>query len=359
MGIIEDVIKNKEEEIKNKQKHPVYKAFLDMSEEAYRGLKAIHYSQLSNYYSNGYKTLFEERKINDSMIFGSLVDCLFTDSINFSNKFKVMDTKLPTEGIMKVINLMLEKNPVSKFEELTNLFIIQCCNEVDYGKSYKDETKVKYISDYSTYYNFRIESRGKQVISFENYELAIKVVEALKRDEKITELLKYNENTDIIYQAKVLTGFGDKQVKCMFDIIKLDFTNKTITPIDLKTSSNIEDNFELNFYTYNYWIQATLYSENLRLKLDELGLQEWSILPFEFIVINKENRQPLIWTFENNILGMNERLQSPYGKPLPKWQDIMSEVLLRLQYGEMEHSMDVINQNNRPKVRGYNVIAYE
>lgn len=359
MGIIEDVIKNQEEKIKNNEKHPVYKAFLDMSEEAYRRLKAIHYSQLSNYYSNGYKTLFEEKKITDAMVFGSLVDCLFTDSINFGNKFKVMNTKLPTEGIMKVINLMLEKNPTSKFEELTNLFIIQCCNEVEYGKSYKDETKVKYISDYSTYYNYRIESKNKQVVSSEDYELAIKAVEAIKRDEKITELLKYDENTDIIYQAKVLTGFGDKQVKCMFDIIKLDFTDKTITPIDLKTSSNIEDAFELNFYTYNYWIQATLYSENLRLKLDELGLQDWSILPFEFIVINKENRQPLIWTFENNLLGMNERFQSPYGKPLPKWQEIRDEVLLRLQYGEMEHSMDVINQNNRPKVRGYNVIAYE
>lgn len=359
MGIIEDVIKKEEKQLKEKEKHPVYKVFLDMSEEAYRGLKAIHYSQLSSYYSGGYKTLFEEKKVTDSMVFGSLVDCLFTDSVNFENKFKVMDTKLPTEGILKVINLMIEKNPTNKFESLTNLFIIQCCREVNYGNNFKDDTKIKYISDYAEYYNFRIESRNKQVISKDDFELAVKTVEALKTDEKITELLSCRENIDILYQPKVLTGFGDRQVKCMFDILILDFNNKSITPIDLKTTSNIEDNFESNFFTFNYWIQATLYSDNLRLKLDESNLYDWSILPYEFIVINKDNRQPLIWTFENNLLGINERLQSPYGKPLPKWQEIMDEIIVRLQYGENEHSLEVIHQNNRPKIKGYSKITYE
>ena len=81
-------------------------------------------------------------------------------------------------------------------------------------------------------------------------------------------------------------------------LIIVDYDNKTITPVDLKTSSHAEWEFYKSFKEYNYQIQARLYWRILK---DNLGKDEYfkdfKLLDYIFIVVNRKTLTPLVWKF--------------------------------------------------------------
>ena len=110
-------------------------------------------------------------------------------------------------------------------------------------------------------------------------------------------------------------------------ILRVDYKNKTIQPIDVKTSYKPTYNFYKSFIEWNYAYQCRLYARILKLNIEkDEYFKDFKILPYKDIVISKSNMIPLIWdcdfTFTEGTLylGKNNqiKLEAPWevGKEL-------------------------------------------
>ena len=84
----------------------------------------------------------------------------------------------------------------------------------------------------------------------------------------------------------------------MADIIIVDYKAKTIQISDLKTSSRPEYAFYDSFVKWNYDIQARLYTALISSIIANSEFKEFTILPFQFIVVSKNTLNPCIWVYD-------------------------------------------------------------
>ena len=110
-------------------------------------------------------------------------------------------------------------------------------------------------------------------------------------------------------------------------ILRVDYKNKTIQPVDVKTSYKPTYNFYKSFIEWNYAYQCRLYARILKLNIEkDEYFKNFTILPYKDIVISKSNMIPLVWdcdfTFVEGTLylGKNNqiKLEAPWevGKEL-------------------------------------------
>ena len=81
-------------------------------------------------------------------------------------------------------------------------------------------------------------------------------------------------------------------------LIIVDYEDKKIIPVDLKTSGHHEWDFQESFCQWDYMIQARLYWLLLRLNLDkDPYFKDFTLENYRFIVVNKDTLTPLVWEF--------------------------------------------------------------
>lgn len=81
-------------------------------------------------------------------------------------------------------------------------------------------------------------------------------------------------------------------------LIIVDHNTKTITPVDLKTSSKSEWDFYKSFIDWDYQIQARLYWRIIRNVLDKDPVfKDYKLEDYRFIVVNRFTLKPLVWIF--------------------------------------------------------------
>ena len=81
-------------------------------------------------------------------------------------------------------------------------------------------------------------------------------------------------------------------------LIIVDYEEKKIIPIDLKTSGSPEWDFQHSFEKWCYMIQARLYWRLLRANmLKDPYFKDFTLEPYRFIVVNKNTLTPLVWKF--------------------------------------------------------------
>ena len=86
----------------------------------------------------------------------------------------------------------------------------------------------------------------------------------------------------------------------MMDEVIVSHKDKTIIPIDLKTSFHYENEFPISFLQWRYMHQARLYYRILKdnLEKDEY-FKDFELLDYRFVVINGDSLKPLVWVFED------------------------------------------------------------
>jgi hypothetical protein len=123
----------------------------------------------------------------------------------------------------------------------------------------------------------------------------------------------------------------------MADLIIVDYDNKIIYPVDLKTSFKPEYKFFKSFIEWRYDIQSKLYYKVIRRNLDmDDYFKDFKLMPYRFIVVNKRTLNPLVWEYDlttsevNETLGKNKQieLRSPWniGEELRYYLDNSSKV---------------------------------
>ena len=82
----------------------------------------------------------------------------------------------------------------------------------------------------------------------------------------------------------------------MIDACRINYKDKTIQPIDVKTSYKPTYNFYKSFIEWNYAYQCRLYARILKLNIEkDEYFKDFTILPYKDIVISKSNMIPLVW----------------------------------------------------------------
>ena len=286
------------------------KSLFDVSwqvdEPTYRADEALSYSMLSKFDREGFKalsTLFDPIS-TPSLLFGSLVDTLLTNPSKFSEEFIIVSEVNISDSVKTVLEDIYATTKQKSLVDVPDEVIHHCCKKNNYYIDDKWAAKrKKEILLGVHYYNLLHKCEGKKVISKELYDEALACKKALCTNPETSKYFmpdpegKY-EN---FYQLKFKGEYQGISLRCMFDCLHIDYENKIITPIDLKTTSKMEYEFPQSFITYRYGIQAQLYYYLLTsILIKDEYFKDFKVEPFKFIVINKDSLLPLVWEFKQS-----------------------------------------------------------
>lgn len=279
----------------------------NVSEDEYRADPALSYSALSRFDREGFDGLGKlfERQDTPSLIFGSIVDALITGGMEeYERRFIVLQD-FGISDTLRIIVRNLYDTYKDYYKELTDI-PDQIVSEVAVNCGYYTDPKyykvrVKKVKECYPYYAVLKDAEGKTPISKQQYEDAMECVRILKTSP--TTERYFSDGTDTFkpyYQLKFKGEYNGIPLRCMADLIWVDYDNKVIYPFDLKTSGHPEWEFHRSFLAWNYSIQARLYYELIRQTIEKDDyFKDFTIADYQFIVISNATRIPLVWEFKD------------------------------------------------------------
>ena len=324
----------------------------DVTEAVYRQDPAVSYSSLATFERDGASAIpfLKEKKSSEALRFGSLVDTMMTEPEELENKFLVADISKVSEAILTIVNNIYEgfdksHNNLAMINRNTILMYVKNAN---YYPTWKDDTRIdKIINEGKDYFSLLGLAKDKMLITQQDYNTAQDCVEILKLSPYTTKYFSedyFNSDIESHYQLKFKYSDNQVNVRCMFDRIIVDHKNKTIQPVDLKTTGKNEEDFEQSFLTWSYWIQSNMYSQILlwNIEMDDY-FKDFTILPFMFVVINRYSRTPLVWK-DNNYLTEGDRVDNS-GKVHKYWIKLLKEFNWHVQNDIYNYSFSSIQNN--------------
>lgn len=298
-----------------------------VDEPTYRADPALSYSTLATYERGGFysiKTL-AEKKESPSLLLGSVVDCILTDGEDaFNDRFAVMDYSITDSGInvCKALASLYGKQ-YKEFKDIPEVLVSQTAQETGFWKDPKWNSRrykeVLNTGDVDIYYKV-LTSSDKTIISSQMYSDALAMVDALKTSEATKFYFApdnpFDDSIRRYYQLKFKATLGGVDYRCMADEIVIDYSNKLIHPVDLKTSSHFEAEFYKSFIDWTYNQQARLYWKIIRENLDkDEYFRDFTLDDYTFIVVNKNTLTPLTWKYTDTqkrgtlIYGKNHNIE--------------------------------------------------
>ena len=317
----------------------------NVSESEYRSDPALSYSILSSFFKNGPKSLINKERVDTPALrMGSCVDTILTAPEEFDDRFYVADIDRFSDTIRKIVErIYLEHTDFTdQICEIQEDLLINILNEENYQSNWKDRTRIDKIIDLGQdYYTVLKYSTGKIVISPQEFSEAQSCVMTLKTHPFSYQIFECNEDEEIFYQLKFKTKIDDIPFRFMMDVCKVNHKKRTILPIDLKTSGKSSELFEKSFLDWAYWIQGGSYSAGLNKIISEDDyFKNFEILPFQFLVINKNDLCPLIW--EMNLNDTIEFTVENYGC---NWRGLLNSTNWHLQNGRFDYSRKSYENN--------------
>jgi hypothetical protein len=263
------------------------------------------------------------------LIEGKLVHCLLFEPEQLKNKFKIIPEKTPSDNIRKVLHKIHDgvnsnQNLLEDTAAWNDVILQALINQNLYQSLKKDEARLAKIKtkDNELYWKF-ISNPNVDVIDNDTLDRCNKKVEIIKSNKKVMELL---DITGSDFELDPIRTYSEKFLQCKLNNFKfglkgyvdhyvIDDNKKSITIIDLKTTSKSLSDFAETVDYYKYWLQAIIYCklvfENHRKECDG-----YEIL-FKFIVIDKYNQ---VYPF------------SVTGETLSKWGEALADILQQVDY---------------------------
>lgn len=318
------------------------KSLIDISwkvdEATYRKGEGYSYSTLAKFQREGFrkiKYLFEKVE-SPSLVFGGLVDTLLTGTQEeVDEKYFIADFPSLSDSLEKIVNALYRKTG-GHFLTLKDI-PEEVIHEVAINENYYSAEKWKnlrlknILEGCSDYYDLLRLAGEKTLVSQEIFNKAILSKEELKSNSYTRFFFARDNGIDgieRIYQAKFKADYNGIPIRCMSDLIVVDHINKTVTPVDLKTSFHYEEDFEKSFTDWRYMIQAQLYAYIIKQNmLQDAYFKDFILLDYRFIVINKETRTPLVWLFPHTFVE-EDCVNNETGEVYPNWRKILG----RLEY---------------------------
>lgn len=319
-----------------------YESLADISwqvtEKEYRSDKALSYSTIARFHREGFNSLSKlfDRVESPSLLFGSLVDTLLTDSDNFDNLFVVAEFPNISDSQMNVVKHLFDcySNLYSSMYDIPDKDIINATELLEFQKNWKPETRAKVLRENGEdIYKLLHITIDKTLISTKDYQDAQMCVEILKNDDFTGPLFAENnpfdKNIERFYQLKFKGIYNNIDLRCMMDLVIVNHEEKKIYPYDLKTSFKGEWDFPLSFIKWCYWIQSRLYWYILKQNLEKSEFyKDYELMNYQFIVISNNSRIPLIWVDPDTSFEGTTN----YGNFVCKdWREIVTNLIYYLE----------------------------
>lgn len=287
----------------------------NVSEEEYRQDKALSYSTLATYERGGFNcldTLFEKKE-SSSLTFGSAVDAIITGGREeFEARFLGVDFPEIPDAIIKIVKKLYNVygTSISMLSNIPDKVIIDLTEEEKYQLNWRPETRAKVIKEKGlAYYGILAIAGDKTILDLKTYEDVEAAVRALKESEAtkfyFADNDPFDDSVERFYQLKFKTTLNNVDYRCMADELVVDYKNKIVYPIDLKTSSHTEWEFYKSFVEWSYQIQSRLYWRIIRTIMDKDDyFCDFKLDNYRFIVVNRKTLTPLVWEFpETTVVG--------------------------------------------------------
>jgi hypothetical protein len=239
---------------------------------------------------------------------GKIIHALLLEPDKVDNMFIVMEGKLPSDNLITVVERVFEhhmelqrmgdsRTQLSEFGDA----ILDILRDINLYQSLKTDAqrqeKVMGNPDVVTYWNFLKRKGEKTIVDAPTMEKCKAIVDKIKADPVITDLLKLNHKddwwkTEEVHNERMLQidlkkfSFG---IKGMLDSVIIDAGAGVIRITDIKTSSKTLKDFPESVKTYRYSVQAAMYNLLVLNTYADLVKQGYSV-EFRFLVIDK-NRQ--------------------------------------------------------------------
>lgn len=307
---------------------------LNISEKDYHAYPAWSHSMVARYAREGFTsiaTIHEPIKETDSMKFGSLFDVLLTRPEDFDSEYAVTDT-LPPPAEQNVLNTLYTLYPeYKKFDTIPDENIQYAISVCNYQPRWKYQSQYEHIAEYHGYYENL--ASGKTFVSSADYTDAIEMKQAFEDNEYVSMIFGHTQDAskiEYLYQMKfvanMLVGKKKLRVKIMPDLLVVNHEDKTVQPVDLKTSSASAISFKDNFLKFRYDIEASMYSDVLRVIMDEAGYVDYTILPYLFADISRSDKLPLVFSYpqydETQLNGLSFKDYNYKG-----WRNLLDEIV--------------------------------
>ena len=303
-----------------------------VDEPTYRADPALSYSLLAKYDREGFgaiPTLFDHID-TDSLRFGSMVDTLVTDGQEaYDSKYVTLpDDCSCGQKERDVVDVILRDNPgVTSLADVPSKAILKALEELSYQSRWRDDTRVKYFKERAEiYFVLKVANPDKTLVTVKDDSDAKACLRKLKYSDSTYYFFEgspfESDEIERLYQLK-FKGEGDGVAyRCMADLIVVDHTKKIIHPIDLKTTGHPEYMFFESFLKWGYAHQARLYWRIIKQNIEKDDyFKDFTLLDYDFVVINRNTLNPLVWHFEDTQKTGTLVYKNPYGEVAAKIRD--------------------------------------
>lgn len=270
-----------------------------MKDEDYFARPELSYSGLARFDKDGV-AVFSTEVEHDKEYYhlGALVEELIDGDIESVNaKFLITDNTRPTAMLGELADAMIENNAT---HNSTTAFTLAKGLGL-WANIKNDETFTKKFDIPQFWGWLKLQDESRRVVSKDIYYLAKAMAKGLTDSQYTSHIFKSNKKNELISQPVILWGKG--KYKSKLDFIKINHTDKTITPYDLKTSAFPVEDFRNQFYKFRYYIQSSMYTDALR-EWAFTNYNGYTLKPFKFIVVSRTKPGfPLVYTVPESIIN--------------------------------------------------------
>ena len=306
---------------------------LNLPEQEYHEYPAWSYSMIAKYARNGFSaiaTLHDKMKPTPEMEFGSLFDSILTKGRKTLDDYAVANFSVP-DAERKVLDALLDICTCPQFHDISMDEVINVADSVSYQMKWKPDTRYQKVAAYSGYYDTL--KSGKKLVSQKDWDDAVEMARIFRTDPYLKTLFgtKNTKDVEYIYQPQFVVDYeteshGTVKVKCMFDLLIVDHRNKTIQPVDLKTSSMPAYDFPEHFVKMRYDIQGDLYSDVLRIVIDQFTkYRDYIILPYLFTDVSRTDMVPVTFEYDPTVGLSFTKGEKTY--TYKRWNELLEEIL--------------------------------
>lgn len=303
----------------------------NMTEAEYRLLQVDSYSSIKvfledrkKYYKQFILNEPVKEEKSEALTFGNLVDCLRLTPDEFENKFTMAINQIPSGQYLKfctelmkqtMYSLNRETNEVSRTMDAMMLDAYNACkfdrdgNIVDFKRDSYEKVKENFLDPQKglkAYYDQCRNSIGKEVIDLTMMENAQRVVSSLSENFVTRDIINLTSSEDvkvlnqfaIVGELKSeITGSVPYPLKCLVDKLVINRLTKKVSPFDLKTCWDNEQEFLHNYFKYKYYIQEGIYFYLVEeWRRNQRGLEDYTTDYMQFIVAESTSyKNPLIY----------------------------------------------------------------
>ena len=294
------------------------KEFNFPTEQEYRAAEGTSQSSLGYlvkhpkfYYHKLFVKTTEPRK--DYFVIGGALDCLLTSPADFAATYIEEPEDSPNSAMMlKLCEEYVKQRYVNHCDEEMSFQMAH--NESGY-KAGLDGIRKKFDESEIQHYIKFLKNKGDRIILKRQEAITVRHMAKLLTKSPHCGWLFDRENIKegitILYQLPVFFTCQDVKCKGLLDIVVIDHNNKTIQPIDLKTTGKSVHAFRKSFITFNYYLQAAFYSRGLEIwknNFEGLGdISQYKMLNFKFLVQEKAcYNKPMFFNTSDNDLKIGK-----------------------------------------------------